>query len=133
MNAIGTTKFISVLSSRRQNSHRQLFILFADSYKISTSKMFSLADLFSIGIDNLIFKNRFHLLTNIVSSNKCYVLFFPTHKMKFNHPTFGTFAFAPNTQANTMAKAKEPNFPPAKKFYNIICYSKFGMNLPLQN
>jgi len=37
----------------------------------------------------------------------------PPHKIKLNfycHRIFGTFAFAATAQANTEAKAKEPNF-----------------------
>jgi len=47
--------------------------------------------------------------------------FLPTaqKKLKFYcQRTFGTFAFAANAQANTMAKAKEPNFPRA--FFTFI-------------
>jgi len=42
--------------------------------------------------------------------------FFPTAQknLKFYYQrTFGTFAFATNAQADTMAKAKEQNFPRA--------------------
>ena len=83
MTTIGTTKFTWVLSSRRQNHLDNYSFRLLTIYKISTFKIFSLADLFSISIDNLILKKRLLMLTNIVLSNKCYVLFFPTHKMKF--------------------------------------------------
>jgi len=64
----------------------------------------------------------------LISNPSVFFIFPTTHFFKaiLFHPTFGTFTFAPTTQANTMAKAKEPNFPPAMKWYSKSIRSLIG-------
>ncbi len=84
-------------------------------YKYRHPKYFLLLTFFSIGIDNLIFKKRLLMLTNIVTSNKCYVLFFPTHKMKFKPSHIWHICFCPKYTSQHNGKSKRAKFPSRKE------------------
>jgi len=130
-----TIKTISI--KRRQFVYRHLHLMFLKSISLcrpfpfraltvlKTAIQFDIKQILNRQTINFICKGATTKPTLIANPSVFFI--FPTShffKAILFHPTFGTFAFAPTTQASTMAKSKEPNFQPTMK-----CYSKSKSSL----